>query len=253
MTYLHIAGIVIGVALLGGASAWLLHRTVRLDTLRRHHVIGSAVATQLGVVFAVLLAFVFNEVWSEYNIAADAIQQECASLHGLALLSDSLPEATRLQVQDAIANYASAVIADDWPAMAQNTGSHSAVVRLTALWRAVTQSPGAAEGMGDLRAQMLTMLARAHQMRETRLADAATDVPVVLWVLLLTFAVAIVGTLLCFGVEYIWSQVAFTTVFVGCIVFTLLLVHALDRPFNGALRIDPVAFQQLLLGVHRPG
>jgi hypothetical protein len=42
---------------------------------------------QLGFILAALLAFVFNEVWNEYDVAEEAIDRECAALHGTAMLA----------------------------------------------------------------------------------------------------------------------------------------------------------------------
>ena len=77
----------------------LLHWIVDHDTFRRYHEVGYAVLLQLGVIFAVLLAFVSN-VWSDYNIASQAIDGECASLHGIAILSDRLPSRARDAILD---------------------------------------------------------------------------------------------------------------------------------------------------------
>ena len=77
MTYPAVALIALGSGLIAGALSWTTRKLVRIEALRRHHEIGSAVFLQLGVVFAVLLAFVFSEVWSEYNTAANAINEEC--------------------------------------------------------------------------------------------------------------------------------------------------------------------------------
>jgi len=45
---------------------------------------------QLGVVFAVLLAFVFSEAWGEYNEAAQAVDLEVSAMHGVAMISATL-------------------------------------------------------------------------------------------------------------------------------------------------------------------
>jgi hypothetical protein len=60
---------------------------------------------QLGVVFAVLLAFVFNDVWADYQSTAEAINKECASLHGVAILSQSLPASLRDATLTALRGY----------------------------------------------------------------------------------------------------------------------------------------------------
>ena len=87
MSYTELGGLVLGAGLVAAFTCALLHRIVHHDTFRRDHEVGYAVFLQLGVIFAVLLAFVFNNVWSDYNVASRAIDSECASLHGIAILT----------------------------------------------------------------------------------------------------------------------------------------------------------------------
>ena len=83
MSYIELGGLVLGTGLVAAFVCALLHRIVHDDTFRRYHEIGHAVFLQLGVIFAVLLAFVFNNVWSDYNVASQAIDSECAACTGL--------------------------------------------------------------------------------------------------------------------------------------------------------------------------
>src|SRR6476619_4802308 len=95
MSYTEFGGLVLGTGLVAAFTCALLHRVVHHDRFRRYHEIGYAVFLQLGVIFAVLLAFVFNCVWFDYNTASQAIYSECASIHGIAILSDRLPSPAR--------------------------------------------------------------------------------------------------------------------------------------------------------------
>ncbi|MBN8873488.1 MAG: DUF4239 domain-containing protein [Rhodospirillales bacterium] len=245
MSYGALALIVLGAAFFGGLLSWLVRRKVRVETLRRHHEIGTAVSMQLGVVFAVLLAFVFNEVWSEYLSAARSIEHEASSLHTMALLAAALPPAPRTAIDGAIQDYAQAVANQEWPTMTGDHHGTTARDELAKLWRSVMDVPPPSPGAPDIRPQLLSLLQRVHDMRELRLTTARTDVPGVLWALLLCFTAAMVGALLWFGVEYVWSQVAFVAGFVACLAFALALVHMLDRPFDGALRIGPERFRAI--------
>src|SRR5579884_994860 len=92
MTYAMVTITGLAVVLVSGALSWLIRTRVNLDALRRHHEVGSAVFLQLGVVYAVLLAFVFIQVWDQYNEAASAIDQECGALHGAAMLASTLQQ-----------------------------------------------------------------------------------------------------------------------------------------------------------------
>jgi hypothetical protein len=70
MSYTELGGLVLGTELVAAFTCALLHRIVHPDRFRRYHEVGYAVFLQLGVIFAVLLAFVFNGVWSDYNTAS---------------------------------------------------------------------------------------------------------------------------------------------------------------------------------------
>ena len=60
MSYTELGGLVLGTGLVAAFTCALLHRIVHHDRFRRYHEVGYAVFLQLGVIFAVLLAFVFN-------------------------------------------------------------------------------------------------------------------------------------------------------------------------------------------------
>ena len=82
MSYTELGVVVLGAGIVAAFICALLHRIVHRDTFRRYHEVGYAVFLQLGVIFAVLLAFIFDNVWSNYNVASQAIDSECGSLHG---------------------------------------------------------------------------------------------------------------------------------------------------------------------------
>src|SRR5690349_14454360 len=121
--------LVLGTGLVAAFICLLLHRIVHHDKFRRYHEVGYAVFLQLGVIFAVLLAFVFNSVWSDYNAAAQAIDSECASLHGIAILSDRLPSPARDAVLDDLHAYLRTVLDREWPDMRLRNDSQAAADR----------------------------------------------------------------------------------------------------------------------------
>jgi hypothetical protein len=114
MSYAELGGLVLGTGILAAFICALLHRIVHRDTFRRYHEVGYAVFLQLGVIFAVLLAFVFNNVWSNYNVASQAIDSECGSLHGIAILSDRLPSPARDAILDDLHAYLANVLDREW-------------------------------------------------------------------------------------------------------------------------------------------
>jgi hypothetical protein len=137
MSYTELGGLILGTGLVAAFTCALLHRIVHRDAFRRSHEVGYAVFLQLGVIFAVLLAFVFNNVWSGYNVASQAINSECASLHGIAILSDRLRSPARDAILDALHAYLTTVLDREWPDMQQRNESRAASAGFQLLWHTV--------------------------------------------------------------------------------------------------------------------
>ena len=254
MSYALVVIVVAGTAVAAGLLAWITRRSVRLDTLQRHHEIGGAVFLQLGVIYAVLLAFVLSEVWSEYNAAANAISQECGNLHGASILSEALPPAMRDPFQSQLRTYLGTVIEREWPEMERGRPSDVARHAFGDLWRIVSTAPPDAALDEAIRSQLMSQLAAANQARETRLFQMNLSVPRLMWALLIGLGLVLVGFLLCFGIEYVGSQVIFTAVFAGSIALALALVQCFDFPFQGAMRLAPTDFRATLaLVTHATG
>ena len=168
MSYTELGGLVLGTGLAAAFICVLLHWIVHRDAFRRYHEIGYAVFLQLGVIFAVLLAFVFNNVWSNYNVASHAIDSECGSLHGIAILGDRLPSPARDAILEELHAYLTTVIDREWADMQRRKESQAADARFQLLWQTVeTVNTGPADN--QIRDQLLSLLAAAHQSRETRL------------------------------------------------------------------------------------
>ena len=250
MSYIELGGLVLGAGLLAAFTCALLHRIVHHDTFRRYHEVGYAVFLQLGVIFAVLLAFVFNNVWSNYNVASQAIDSECGSLHGIAILGDRLP----LPARDAILNdlhaYLTTVIDREWADMQRRKESQAADARFQLLWQTVeTVNTGQADN--QIRDQLLSLLAAAHQSRETRLYQMTQGVPGLIWGLLIIFASTLIGCMLIFAAEASTSKAVLVGVFTSSLTLALLTVRVLDFPFESALQLSSRDFNGTLEKVDR--
>jgi hypothetical protein len=250
MSYNELGSLVLGTGVLAAFACALLHRIVHHERFRRYHEVGYAVFLQLGVIFAVLLAFVFNNVWSDYNVAAQAINRECASLHGIAILSDRLPSSARGAILDDLHRYLTTVLDREWPDMQRRNVSRAAGASFQALWQTVeTVKTDPADN--QVRGQMLNLLATAHQSRETRLFQMTQGVPDLIWTLLIVFAAALIGCMLVFAAEASISKAILVGVFTSSLTLALLTVRLLDFPFESALQLSSHDFNETLGKVDR--
>jgi len=237
MSYIELGGLVAGTGIVAALICALLHRVVHHDTFRRYHEVGYAVFLQLGVIFAVLLAFVFNNVWSEYNVASQAVDSECGSLHGIAILSD-------------LHLYLTTILDREWPDMQGRHESRAADARFQSLWQTVeTVNTGPADN--QIRGQLLNLVATAHQSRETRLFQMTQSVPGLVWSVLIALASTLIGCMLVFAAEASLSKAVLVGIFTSSLTLALLTVHILDFPFESALQLSSRDFSDTLEKIDR--
>jgi hypothetical protein len=228
MSYFELGGLVAGAGLVAALISALLHRIVHHDAFRRYHEVGYAVFLQLGVIFAVLLAFIFDNVWSNYNVASQAIDSECGSQHGVAILSDRLPSPARDMILNDLHAYLTVVIDQEWADMQRRKESRGADAKFQSLWHAV-ETVNTDPADNQVRGQMLNLLAAAHQSRETRLYQMTQGVPGLVWGLLVIFASTLIGCMLVFAAEASTSKAVLVGVFTSSLTLALLTVRVLFR------------------------
>ncbi|MDQ2764944.1 MAG: DUF4239 domain-containing protein [Pseudomonadota bacterium] len=234
---------------LAGAVSYAVHRRLSYDLRRRHHDVGSAIFLQMGVIYAVLLAFVFSEVWGEYNAAAQAINAECGALHASAILAHDLPNDAGDALNLAIAAYVATVVTREWPSMEGRQASVEAVRGVEAMLKAaiILDRPRAPNTIAQ--AEILNLLAQAHAQRETRIFQMTQGMPALLWALLLFYALVLVSFVLCSGVEHAATLALFSSLFAAGLALILVMIRMLDFPFEGALGLPSATFQETLLKV----
>jgi hypothetical protein len=246
MSYTAALLIVLLIAIGAGAATIAARHALDVDIRKQHHEVGNPVYLQIGVVFAVLLAFVFSEVWGEYNVAAQAINGECGALHGAAILAHDLPDQQGQGVVRAILNYTQTVISKEWPALAHRDASPEAINAFEAVVAAAAHVNITRPSDATAQSQILALLAQAHAFRETRSFQASRGLPVVIWLVLSLYALILVGFVLFAGVESIAGHLVFTVSFAVSVALVLILVRMLDYPFEGALALSNADFVRTL-------
>jgi hypothetical protein len=242
MSYAEALLIVFFVAIAAVAATSFVRRALGLDVRRQQHEVGNPIYLQIGVVFAVLLAFVFNEVWVEYNAAAEAINGECGALHGAAMLAHDLPDGQGQGVEQAILNYAEVVINVEWPALEQRQTTPEAVLAFQAIVEASGRLNTTRPAEQTIQGQILSLLAQAHAYRETRLFQANQGLPVVIWIVLSFYGLILVAFVAFAGVESRTGHLLFSAIFATSVVLVLIVLRMLDYPFEGALTLSNADF-----------
>ncbi|HLH11972.1 MAG TPA: DUF4239 domain-containing protein [Methylovirgula sp.] len=246
MGYFAAASIIAGAALLAVLVTIFIQRVIEVDLRRKHHDVGSTVFLQLGVVFAVLLAFVFSEAWGEYNQAAGAIDLEVGALHAIGMIAATLPGAQAKPILSEERSYVESVIDEEWPVMAAHRTAYLGTQgKLQTLLQEVANLR-LPDDQRDKKAELLSLMAEAHAQRESRIFQAGSGIPGALWVVLIVFTATLALFVAMSEIPYSSTAAIIAACFAAGITSILVLARLLDYPFEGALALHPDDFAGLL-------
>jgi hypothetical protein len=244
VTYFGAVAIVIASAAVAGVASLVVSRAAPFELRRSFHPVGAQVFLQLGVMFAVLLAFVFSEVWGEYNTAAQAIDGECSALHSASMLARTFPSHAGRPLNRAIVIYAATVIDKEWPLMAKRQHSLEASHDFRRILEAAAGLDPSQPGEISVHSRILALLSDAHAQRETRLLQVGLGLPGAMWTVLILLSLSLIGLVLFAAIDRP-AHVVLAGGFAACLVMVLLLVAMIDFPFEGSLALGKDDFVKL--------
>jgi hypothetical protein len=222
-----------------------VRRTRTIAHLETHHEVAGFLIGIVGVVYAVLLAFVVVIVWERYNDASRNLAQEANQIGDLWEMAGGFRSDVRDPARDALVRYARAVVDTEFTSMRAGRPSDQAARAYAQVW----QTYRAIEPRGDTEktifAESLATVNVLSDARRTRLHDSEDHLPGVLWAALYVGGVITVGFTYVFQLRNYRLQLLMTTGVVAVIALALFVVIALNRPFGVLLPVsaDPLVDQ----------
>ena len=197
--------------------------------------------------FAVLLAFVFDEAWTQYNEAARAIDLEVGAMHGVGMIGATLPPADAQAILTKEQSYLVSVAFQEWPVMAaRRTEDSGTDLKLQALIQDVANLHVSDPDQREKKAEMLSLLAQAHAQRETRIFQAHSGIPGALWWVLIGFTITLALFVSLSEIPYRTTAAAISAFFAAGIASILVVARLLDFPFEGALGLSNADFREVI-------
>lgn len=227
--------------LFGGAVAWTSHRVWfrrwPQHTAFDNKLADTAHAGLLGL-SAFILALMITNGLASLAKTEDNVRQEGATIYRLARELDALGPLAG-PAKTALSAYARDVAGDEWLRLAQapNTLSPLAQSDLDALWAELRVVQKGLAATDPSRADVTRWAERIESLRQTRLADASTNIPDSFWLVLVVFVAA--ASFLAgrerpkrFGMQVNMVHMAAIGLAVGFVI-------VLDNPFRGQTSIEP--------------
>lgn len=247
-TPLWVIGIVVTIVVVGYAVGLMLLTRFRYGAARlkeNNEVAGFKYAV-VGVLYAVLLAFVVIAVWEDYSNTEDSVRDEAKAAIDLYHVALALPDKGS-GVREAVLRYTQSVYDNSWDAMALGGRSEIVARDLQSLNEAILDLEAAKPKDRVLFQHALNLLTLVTDNRNERLDSANGSVPAVLWFVLIVGGMITVGYPAFFASSNLGAQVLMTGSLAALLALTLFLGIAFDFPFTGDPHISKEPFADALM------
>lgn len=227
----------------------VVRRFVTLEKLTSNNEVAGFKFATVGVLYAVLLAFAIIVVWEKFSNAEGIVAQEAGAAETIFRLSYGIDEETGAELRDALGKYLAITVAVDWPAMDRGTmGQQTRPARqaLDNVYSSLIKVVGMQHVSPALISEIMRQLDIITQARRARLIASEGTVPGVIWALLFGGAVLTIAFTFFFGTQSLSAQTVMTGILSILIFSELLAIVAIDRPFSGAVKVEPHSLTNVL-------
>jgi len=247
-TPLWVIGVVVTIVVVGYAVGLMLLTRYRVgaDKLKENNEVAGFKYAVVGVLYAVLLAFVVIAVWEDYSETEDSVRDEAKAAIDLYHVALALPDKGG-EIQEAVQRYVKSVYDYSWDAMALGGRSERVSRDLQALNAAILQQQPNNPKEQVLFQHALDLLTLITDSRNERLESANGSVPGVLWFVLLVGGLITLGYPAFFASHNLDAQIIMTGSLAALLALTLFLGLAFDFPFTGDPHISRDPFADALL------
>ncbi|WP_159080001.1 DUF4239 domain-containing protein [Methyloceanibacter sp. wino2] len=247
-TPLWAIGAVVTVVVVGYAVGLMLLTRFHYgaDRLKENNEVAGFKYAVVGVLYAVLLAFVVIAVWEDYTHTEDSVRDEAKATIDLYHVALALPDEGS-NVREAVLRYTKSVYDTSWDSMALGGRSEAVGRNLVALNQAILDLEPSSRKEQVLFQQALDLLTLITDNRNERLDSANGSVPGVLWFVLIVGGLITLGYPAFFASSNLDAQVLMTGSLAALLALTLFLGIAFDFPFTGDPHISRGPFADALL------
>ena len=204
------------------------------------------------VFYGLAAALIAVTVFQTYSDVSKIVSSEASALNAIYRDVTSYPEPIRVDLQRELREYTDYVIHDAWPLQRRGkvpTGGFEHMSRFQAV---LDKFEPTTEGQKLLHGETLRAYNLLIQARRMRLDAASTELPGIMWGVIVAGAFISLSTSFFFKVEDNRLHailVMLLAVFMGLVIF---MIFALDRPFRGDLGLGPEPYQLIYDQLMKP-
>jgi len=199
-----------------------------------------------GVIYGILLGLVAAGVWSNFQTLSGQVDGEATVTAALYQDLATYPPAYRQPYQRELRAYVRSVIDQDWPAHHRGQVPQASSMILRSFKNHLIDFDPPTPRLRLVHAQTINQLNELLLAHRLRLRGNQTNLPPLLWWVILLGALITVAISWFFVSADLTKQVALTSLIALLLGALLFLTAAMDNPFRGGFSVDASAFESVL-------
>jgi len=215
---------------------------VHVDVRKAHNDLAGFTIAVVGVLYAVLLAFIAIATWESFSRASDIVENESDYVGGIYFDTQGLPPAKGQPIRDAAARYVSVVINEEWPIQRAGKTPNQGWKPLRDLNTAIATVRPQNLGEAMIQAELLNSWNRLYLTRSSRISAVPGHVPGVVWWIVFLGAAITTGYTYLFGYQNFVMHMVMTGTLAATLALVVVLMIDLDRPFRGEISVTAEPF-----------
>jgi len=244
--YIKIFGAIACVSLLVTLGLFALRRrTCRFPSKDTGWELNGSVFSLFASLYAFFLGFCVVTLWNAFGVAKTIVAEEANALQTAGYVSRAFNQAGGFRL--ALAEYAAAVIQEEWPAMdTKEVMSPQAQLCFNRVWDAYRVLMPMDKADNTLYANLGNVLENASRQRNARTLLLSGNIYPPVWVIILFGFGGVCLGLFCANPGLDKGQALMSFVVLFTVLSCIYFIYDISSPFSGILNIPPDAFVNVL-------
>ena len=211
-----------------------------------HNDIAGFIFATIGVIYAVLLAFIVVITWQDFDKAQDITNNEANYIAALYRDATPFPAGFRAELKNELTTYVKSIINEEWQTMAKGQKGAKTQKIQEKLWNLYGSFQPKNETQKIFFAESVKKLNQVAEMRRQRIVYASTGIHPILYFVLFAGSIITIAFTMLFGTENIVPHLIMVSLLATLIAIILFTVISMDYPFTGDISITPDVFTNML-------
>jgi Protein of unknown function (DUF4239) len=224
----------------------IAHSIISVEFRRQHNDLTGFVIAVVGVVYAVLLAFIAVVTWESYTRADEIAVEEATYAGNLYRDSVGLPEQIAGPLRTDLRRYIEDVIKQEWPVQRAGNVPGTGWPMLEDMQIRIARFEPQTAGQTVVQQEWLHTLNQLYAARRHRLLAAQGHVPAIGWWVIVLGGLVTIGCTYLFGADRLPMQMILTAAVTAILTLNVILIVQLDYPFRGAVSVSSEAYERVL-------